>query len=250
LCWQALAPVQQNFSVALEIVGPDGQGYGRLETYPGRGNYATSMWAVNSPFCDSYTLNVGRDIPAPAAAHWRVSLLNGVHGEALPVQRPGSGSSVERDVWIPVKVAAPRSAPSPANPVAYRFGDGILLRGYEIQALPAGDPRGVRISLQWEALADIEENYVVFVHLRDAPDHAYAQHDSPPRAGWYPTSFWEKGEVVVDEHVLYLPNAAAPASLDLYVGLYDGENRVAAFDHQGNRVLNDEVILGRRLSLP
>jgi hypothetical protein len=34
LCWQAVAPIAQNYMVFPEIVGPAGQGYGRLATYP------------------------------------------------------------------------------------------------------------------------------------------------------------------------------------------------------------------------
>ena len=65
LCWQALQPgFSINYSVLLDIVGPDGQGYGGLTTYPGRGNYATSSWALNTPFCDHYVIPVATGFPS------------------------------------------------------------------------------------------------------------------------------------------------------------------------------------------
>ncbi len=202
LCWQAIAPVSQNYPVRLEIVGPDGQGYGGLETYPGRGNYATSLWAVNTPFCDQYAVNIGKAIPAPSLAGLRVSLLNGVGGEKLPLTNLAGASPEDAAIWIPVKVQASGVIPALAHPARYRFGSGIVLSGYDLQALPAEKP-GVRVALRWEALEDIRENYVVFVHLRDTPQNAYTQDDQQPRRGWYPTAWWDKGEVVLDEHTLY-----------------------------------------------
>src|SRR5205085_7877632 len=68
LCWQAPQPLSVDFPVLLDIVGPDGQGYGRLATYPGRGSYPTSLWTPGVPFCDAYSIRVGADFPAPALA--------------------------------------------------------------------------------------------------------------------------------------------------------------------------------------
>ena len=103
LCWQAIAPLNRNYSVLLEIIGPDGQAYGWLETYPGRGNYPTSFWAVNAPFCDPYTLGVEKDWPAASAAYVQVSLLSNFGGEKLPV-RNVAGELVGQEVRIPVQV--------------------------------------------------------------------------------------------------------------------------------------------------
>jgi len=105
LCWQAVAPITRNYSVLLEVVRPDGQVYGRLESYPGRGNYATSLWAVNVPFCDSYTLRIGRNMPASSAVYVRLSLLAGVYGDKLPVKN-AAGELAGQEVQIPVKVEA------------------------------------------------------------------------------------------------------------------------------------------------
>ena len=89
---------------------PDGRGYGRLETYPGKGNYATTLWAVSTPFCDRYTISAGKDLPAPAAARVTVSLLNGVHGKPLPVKN-ATGHPAGTTADIPVKVQATTPAP-------------------------------------------------------------------------------------------------------------------------------------------
>jgi len=105
LCWQAVAPVNRNYSVLLELIGPDDQDYTWLETYPGRGNYATSLWATNAPLCDQYTLSVPKSLMAPSAASVQVSLLTGVGGEKLPVKN-SAGDWVGQEIQIPVEVRA------------------------------------------------------------------------------------------------------------------------------------------------
>ncbi len=251
LCWQATAPISQNYTVFLEIVGPDGQGYGRLVTYPGRGNYATSLWAVRVPFCDQYVVPVGKTMPSPSAADVRIALLlaTDVNGKRAPVA-DAVGGRIESDaVHIPIKIRAASPAPVLAQRVAYRFGDELVLRGYEVR--PTSDGRTVRVALRWEALKDLLTNYTIFVHLRDTPDHAYALGDGPPRNGWYPTSLWQKGEVVLDEHFLTLPPGSS-SPLALYIGVYatDTAGRLPAFDADGKLIANGEVILERNLTFP
>jgi 4-amino-4-deoxy-L-arabinose transferase-like glycosyltransferase len=103
LCWQAIVPVARNYSVLLEIIEPDGQVHSWLETYPGRGNYATTLWAVNAPFCDQYTLTVASNMPAVSTAYVQVSLLDGFRGNKLPVKN-SAGELMGNDVQIPIQV--------------------------------------------------------------------------------------------------------------------------------------------------
>jgi hypothetical protein len=250
LCWQAIAPVKLNATVFLEIIGPDGQGYGRLATYPGHGNYATSLWTLGVPFCDNYAVPVGADFPAPAVAQLRVALLTtaDVNGERLLVVAADGQVVAGSAVSLPLTVVPVRPPAPLAHTVNVRFGDILALRGYSLTEVPAA--HAVRVDLRWEALRDLSTDYMIFVHLRDMPDHAYAQGDSEPRAGWYPTHLWQKGETVLDEHVLRLP-AGPPPPLMLYVGVVDplANNRLPAFDVGGQRLANDEVILDRNLNL-
>lgn len=251
LCWQALTPVTKNYSVSLAVIGPDGEGYGHLETYPGRGNYPTSSWTVNRPFCDDYTLHVRGDVPSPAAATIRIRLLDGVQGNPLGVTNSSGEAFDPNLVTLPLKIKAEAGAlPTPSHPVNYRFGERINLIGYDLETL--SESHQVRVTLHWKVLEDIPDNYVVFIHLRDTPIHVYAQNDSQPRRGWYPTSWWQSGEVVLDEHTITLTEQPPPGALDLYLGLYDPTTgiRLAVFDAQGNPLVNDEVKLAPDLVFP
>jgi 4-amino-4-deoxy-L-arabinose transferase-like glycosyltransferase len=249
LCWQAIAPIREDYTVFSEVVGADNLGYGRLQTYPGHGNYPTSAWNLSQPFCEPQTIPVQADIPAPALAHVRVSLVDAT-GASLPVQDIDGQELFAPEVNIEFKVSAPPGVSPPiAQPVDYRFGSAIKLTGYSLSI----DAATATVTLRWEALADGSGNYVAFVHLRDTPETEYAQGDSLPRGGAYPTWLWRRGETLLDEHPIELPAHTGAAPLvDLYVGLFDATTfeRVPAFDAAGEPLPNDEVILQRGISLP
>ncbi|MCC6191168.1 MAG: hypothetical protein IT318_19275 [Anaerolineales bacterium] len=256
LCWQAVAPVAENYTLFLEVVGADNQGYGRLQTYPGRGNYPTSAWRLNEPFCDDYVVEMGANIPAPALSRLRVAWRDDATGRALPVETFAGELLPDPEISLQFKVSTPDGyRPEIANPVSYAFGSTSLataplrLTGYALAA-GAGE---ARVILRWEARAPLPGNYMVFVHLRDMPDDSYAQGDSLPLGGAYPTWLWQPGEIVLDPHVLELPAGSSPTPpLDLYVGLYDVDTnqRLPAFDAGGAQLPNDEIILERGIRLP
>ena len=250
LCWEALQPVSADYSVFLEVAGPDGQGYGRLVTYPGRGNYPTSFWKPGVSFCDEYGVPVGENFPAPALAWIRVALLvtTDINGPWLSPTGADGSLTQTSSVDVPL-VVAQASRPGPlAHAANYRVSNALALRGYTIMLLPA--QHAVQVDLRWEALRDQDTNYAVFVHLRDAPDHAYAQGDGEPRGGWYPTALWRKGEIVIDTHLLPLPPGPTPP-LELVVGvvLRDTQDRLPVYDAAAE-LPDDEAVLEQDLAFP
>ncbi|MDV7390950.1 hypothetical protein RZS08_06345, partial [Arthrospira platensis SPKY1] len=78
------------------------------------------------------------------------------------------------------------------------------------------------VTLTWAAAAPAPIDYQVFAHLRQPETGAIvAQADGPPVDGWYPTSWWEPGELVPDVREFALPADLAPGAYRLVVGLYD-----------------------------
>jgi len=249
LCWRALAPMTNNQTLYLEVVGADGQGYGRLQTYPGRGNYPTSQWTPNTAFCERYEVPLGSEIPAPALAHLQVVWLAAGSGRALPVRLETGGPQKDPVYTIEFKVAPRAGYPPPSgHPVTYQFGDEIELTGYDLSQVG----RQVRVALRWQALDDVATEAVVFVHLRDTPAHAWTQGDGAPVSGGYPTRLWRTGEIILDPHLLNLPGQAGSPPLALYVGMVNIQTgkRLPVFDANGVEVKNDEVLLAQGLSFP
>lgn len=110
--------------------------------------------------------------------------------------------------------------PEVPTPVAI-FEEGIVLRAALVEAQPHADPNQNRytVNLWWEATQPIPTEYTIFVHyLRD--DARIAQHDGPPGLGHLPTTAWQPGDLILDQHTIdhLAPN---PGIDRLRVGLYD-----------------------------
>jgi hypothetical protein len=242
LCWQARRPVTNNYYLQLELIGPDGQGYGKLVSYPRDGNFPTSFWAPGQPFCDWFELIVPEAFPAPAIGIVEVSFLRTPTGDALPVT-VGNGTPQPHGARVPLVVRSQQPPPQPHYSSALRLGDSIELIGYDVSVWPNG--RGVRLDLHWTTRRPLEESYRVFAHLRSSDPQNYTQSDGVPRHGSYPTNVWAPGEVVVDSRDLELPRGTGLSALKLYVGLYrpaDG-SRLPITDGPGQLLPNGEVVL-------
>jgi hypothetical protein len=107
---------------------------------------------------------------------------------------------------------------------AANFQDEIHLLGYRLpeQTWRPGDDVPVR--LYWLAQRTPADDYKVFLHLIKPGDSAKAaQSDSFPVLGYSPTTRWEPGEIIVDEHNVHLDKNMAPGRYLLLVGMYHPE---------------------------
>ena len=79
----------------------------------------------------------------------------------------------------------------------------------------------LRVDLRWQALKRMDSSYKVFLHLIDpATGEVAGQIDTMPRDWGYPTTWWEKDEMVSDSLQLSLVDIPQ-GHYELFVGLYD-----------------------------
>jgi hypothetical protein len=102
------------------------------------------------------------------------------------------------------------------------FGDEVMLVAYD-QEGPLRHGATVRLTLQWQSLQPMETDYTAFVHVVDEEGTIWAQRDGMPVAGERPTSSWEFGEIVSDEHEMMIPLDGPREGYVVEVGLYDAE---------------------------
>ena len=146
-----------------------------------------------------------------------------------------------------LRVTAPErlfEQPNVRHQVQLRFGNDILLSGYDWsqpQARP-GDVSEVR--LIWRALATPTEDLSAFIHLQSLSGELAAQHDSVPADWSRPTPGWLPGEYVVDLHYLAIPADAQPGAYLLYAGL---ANRTTGrrLHVTTDNVIDDRAFLGQ-----
>ena len=115
----------------------------------------------------------------------------------------------------------------------------IMLLDYEVAA-PTEITPTLALTLTWQAVAPLADDYTVFVHVL-ASEAKIAQRDSRPCDGECPTPGWQPGEIVVDRHRLHLPLDAPPGPYRLAVGLYllgSGERAAVVGNDEGTAILD------------
>jgi hypothetical protein len=168
--------------------------------------------------------------------------------------RSPEGGEVEGfRVRLPVgRVTQSRRLPKRAISQALdaELGEGqIRFLGYGLEpadAIRAGER--LTVDLHWQALARMETDYTVFVHLvggynPETGGPVWAQDDSWPLAGGHPTRRWLPGQVVVDRHALDVPANTPPGRYQVEVGFYnalDGE-RLSVSDTEHGRIVIGEI---------
>jgi hypothetical protein len=79
----------------------------------------------------------------------------------------------------------------------------------------------VSVEFRWLPIESPGVDYNLFLQLLDGDGKLVAQHDSPPNAGYIPTSTWSPGQEIIDRHGLALPSDLPAGTFQLIAGLYD-----------------------------
>jgi hypothetical protein len=145
-----------------------------------------------------------------------------------------------------VDLSQPDPPPDAMTPSTLVFGtdggDRIALQGYSLP--PDGDPgETVTLSLYWQALDNVLEDYSLFIHVMDENGQLAAQHDGPPRNGEFLTSTWPQVAPVRDDIAIKLPDR--PGIYQVYMGLYhSGTRDRLPVDAPDYRPLLGEIAVG------
>jgi hypothetical protein len=220
LCWQAIEAAPP-FD-AVRLVASWATGNVVLYEGPPASGYAFSDWRAGELFDDRYRIRLPRSLPA---GDYELSLqLDEAESMTLRtlVVDPVTRTFVPTlDQTLPVHITGGVFRNPKGLPLDFADASGAQVRllGYDLSAWDPGQPW--RVTLAWQALAGMSQDYVVFLHLRETESALLvAQVDEMPREGSYPTSLWMRGEVVSDVHTLVLPPGLPPGSYTLSVGLY------------------------------
>lgn len=211
LCWQAQAAGSAYQTLTLRLDGPSTQIL--YQGHP-KGKIADPVWRPSEILEDRYRLRIPKTLPA---------------GEYTVVIQVEGAVSLTLGKLTVAGLARSFTSPTVPFPLGIDFVDAngepkLRLLGYDLDALP--ETRSWDVTLFWQVQTEMEEDYVVFLHLLDPQEEQMiAQVDEPPRQGTYPTSLWMLGEVITDLHRLPWPPAMEPGSgqmptYPLYVGLY------------------------------
>ncbi|MFQ6014044.1 MAG: PA14 domain-containing protein [Anaerolineae bacterium] len=248
--FQGLAEMGEDYSVFVHLTEPDGSLIGQMDSLLGvtiSPGYPTTDWRVGDLIRDTYMLYVPSTTPAPTLGQIRIGLYLLHSMERLPAfNQQGRRISGDSPLVSQVRIVSGSVSVEEAQTMAhYNLGNRLLLSGYDLDAGDIRPGANLSVTLYWQAQERVEEDYTVFVHLVGGDDQIWAQNDSPPRNGNYPTSVWDTGELIKDEHQLIVDAEAPPGQYRIMVGMYLPETmqRLAAFDEHGERLPEDSILL-------
>jgi len=144
-----------------------------------------------------------------------------------------------RPAYQPPPILASEDEISPsALPFHTSYGHLVELVAYQVE--PEVQPgEHLRVDLYWRALAPMDKDYSVYIHLFSPDGRKLGQRDSLAGMGSYPTSRWVPGQIIHDRYLLPVErDVDGPIAADLEVGLYFIEDmtRLPVYDGEGRRV--------------
>ncbi|MEW5956454.1 MAG: DUF2079 domain-containing protein [Chloroflexota bacterium] len=233
LYWQALRPIEREVRLYPFFVKANGEIIENTEQRP----LLTQLWFPPRLWQPGEII-VAETMPWPLGERWSlaVGVLAGSNwsdwGQRLRVKAGSEPARLfEAHTWVRlagferrgrqlVELNQPEPTLSPTHPLQANLDGRIALLGYDLppEIRPGQD---VAVTLYWQALAPMLLDYTVFVHLLGPNGELVAQHDNAPF--WevaIPTSTWQPGETVLDQHVLALPADLPPGEYRLQVGMY------------------------------
>jgi hypothetical protein len=225
LVWQVKDSPDEDYRLQLRLLDDNGLVVSEHITSPIRPDYPTSQWQAG-------TLLVGdADLVIPALAEegrYTVEVALLPQDGDRPV---GTGIfSRPHFVFLADVQVSPWSMetefPPIADPLRADFGSpaSIQLHGYELSRKTVAPGDLLNLTLFWRAATQVEGNNIVFVHLIDEQGQVVAQGDGVPGGGFRPTTSWRRGEIIVDEHGIWLPPDLMPGQYNIWVGFYDPES--------------------------
>jgi hypothetical protein len=241
----AARPITESLALGLQMKSAaprDDTVLVNFRNWPGGGNLPTTAWVPGEVFADRYLLKVPSDVEH--LQDWELRLMFFEHpsqeggDDRLPVLIGG----IEGGPYVVlghVRVEPAKQSAVPAHALLGRapvFGAGreIVLEGATVEVDES--PAMLQVTLWWRAVEPLGADYTVFVHLLDEHGVLVASGDGPPREGAMPTSRWQEGDLVVDEHTIALPTQLPQGPYVLAAGFYNDEGRLPAWDARGDAI--------------
>jgi uncharacterized membrane protein len=265
LYWQALQPIKRKLHLYPFFLNARGEIVEDTRQRP----MITQLWYPPRRWRVGETV-VATTLPWTLGERWSlgVGVLEGtsewgdqgarlrVEAVVLPSDSALEGRLMEGGTWVrlatferrgrALAILSPgRVIGLPPRPLRADLGGQMVLLGCDLAPTPARPGEALVVTLAWQAVAAMNLDYTVFVHLVDAEGRIVAQHDGQPwDSAPLPTSSWRMGEVLRDVHVLTLPADLSPGIYHIRLGAYFWATGQRLPVLQDGKVVGDVVEVG------
>jgi hypothetical protein len=228
LFWRADGPSDADalpdLKVHLTLVDSSGAEAGAWELPPVRADWPTTRWEPGDLWRGHHLLRLPGALESGRYT-WQLSLVESTHPSSRTTESPVQLGQLQVNAPERVWQAPPLDLVLDAELGALADLRGVNVEPVDAVSSGVQPPATLTVTLAWQARAEIDISYRVFLHLLRPDGSLLVQSDGEP-AGWTrPTTGWAPGEVVLDERVLNIPADALPGQYPLVTGLYDPESK-------------------------
>jgi hypothetical protein len=118
------------------------------------------------------------------------------------------------------------TAPTPKYAVNADLDGKVVYLGLDADHVPIEPGKDVVLTHYWKLVASPGQDWKTFTHLNGGGGKSFINADHSPVKGKYPVGSWKAGEIIRDQHTVRLPAGWAAPSVEVYVGLWRGANRM------------------------
>ena len=118
------------------------------------------------------------------------------------------------------------SAPAPHFRANANIADKVVYLGLDVSPVPLAPGRTVTLTHYWQVKEPPGKEWRMFVHAQGPAGAGRMNLDHGAVQDKYPASKWKAGDIVRDEHTFQLPASFSQATLEIYVGLWRGGERM------------------------
>jgi hypothetical protein len=223
--WPGETATRPDLQAHLALRDTSGAEAAAWDLSPVRADWPTTAWQPGDLWRGQHQLRLPGGLESGGYT-WRLQLYE-IASDATPAP---VGEAVELgtlQVNAPVRLWTPPSLQVTSGAM---LGEKVTLLGANLApaSVLAGGlqaPATLTVTLAWQAEAEMETSYRVFLHLLGPEGALLTQSDGEPARWTRPTVGWAPGEVVLDERTLEITADAPPGLYRLVTGLYDPATR-------------------------
>jgi hypothetical protein len=243
LFWRALRWVGGDYTIYLKLINPAYHIWGQQDSRPYHDGSPTWTWQEGQLIYDPRQLKL---LPGTPPGEYQIEIIPVEIYSTEALEPDGDGPVLLGPIEVPRRAPPPIEDLNVEHPLEAVLGDKVRLLGYNMKSgFRPGD--NIHLTLFWQCLEKMDEEYTVFTHLIDAGDNIVAQKDTPPVDGFYPTTKWQAGEIVRDQYDLLISPDVPMGDYRIEVGMYLAETgeRLEAIGEEGawpeNSILLEKI---------
>jgi len=154
--------------------------------------------------------------------------------------------------WVGHNVFRYYSMPVNSEPVRHplqvNFAGQILLTDYNLAVQATKYGNILQATLWWQALTEMDEQYLVSLRVLDQSGHLGGRKSIPPLGNFRPTMGWGKGERIEDHVGLFVWPGTPPGEYWVEVGLVNGSDGqplvITQHGARNTQQKSDHILLG------